>query len=196
MVLSPLCLNNKIFAVLELPNVIVNTSFMILDAFDPRVSPNENLIWILYYADGIIGVKYGMHKVLWWNVEEDDKSLCLLRAMPTQSEEYPSGNRIMGSVLHEEYMFSIHSNDEKHRETNMSYLLHAMRHDEMGQIKSKPSEYYFHVMYDFSKLPRLAIPSEWKDVFCLFSFSCVLQAAKSTSNQHRTRGTRCCRPRD
>nr|GEW26663.1 zinc finger, CCHC-type [Tanacetum cinerariifolium] len=143
---------------------------MISDAFDPRVSPNENLLWILYYADGIIGVKYGMHKVPWWNVEEDDKSLCLLRAMPTQSEEYPSGNRVMESVLHEEYMFAIHSNDEKHRETNMSSLLHAMRHDEMGQIKSEPSEYYFHVMHDFSKLPRLAIPSEWYRKTCSVSF--------------------------
>ncbi|GJT14426.1 hypothetical protein Tco_0570660 [Tanacetum coccineum] len=59
-------------------------------AFNPRVSPTENLLWILNYVDGINGVKYGMHKVPWWNVEEDDKSLYLLRALPTQSEEYPS----------------------------------------------------------------------------------------------------------
>ncbi|GKD71025.1 hypothetical protein Tco_1325115 [Tanacetum coccineum] len=41
-------------------------------AFNPRVSPTENLLWILNNVDGINGVKYGMNKVPWWNVEEDD----------------------------------------------------------------------------------------------------------------------------
>ncbi|GJX58422.1 hypothetical protein Tco_0289812 [Tanacetum coccineum] len=54
------------------------------------------------------GIKYEMHKVPWWNVEEDDKSLYLLCAMPTQSEQYPSRTRVTEYeefVLHEEYMF-------------------------------------------------------------------------------------------
>ncbi|GKD06272.1 2-alkenal reductase [Tanacetum coccineum] len=75
--------------------------------------------------------------VAWWNVEEDDKFLSLLHAMPTQSEEYPSGTRVtnLRNLFTREYMFAIHPNDEKHRETNMSSLLHAMR-----QIKSEPYE--------------------------------------------------------
>lgn len=132
-------------------------------AFDARVTPTENLLRLLNYADGINNIKFGIHKVPWWNVEEDDKALYLLRALPTQSEEYPVSDICVTeseeSVLHEEYMFAIHPNDEKHREGNMSYLLHAMRQQEMKQINSEPSEYYFHVMHDFKESPRLTIPA-------------------------------------
>ncbi|GJX49073.1 NADP(+)-dependent 2-alkenal reductase-like protein [Tanacetum coccineum] len=106
------------------------------------------------------------------NVEEDEKSLYLLRAMPTQSEEYPSRTRVTEpeeSVLHQEYMFAIHPNDEMNRETNMSSLLHTMRQHDMGQIKSEPSKYYFHVMHDFRELPRLAIPAS--DI--VSTFTCI-----------------------
>lgn len=168
MVLSLLCLHNKIFAVLELPNVIVNTCFMISAAFDPHVTPTENLLRLLNFADGINNVKYGTHNVPWWKVEEDDKALYLLRALPTQSEEYPVSDICVTeseeSVLHEEYMFAIHPNDEKHREMNMSSLLHAMR-----QINSEPSEYYFHVMHDFRESPRLAIPASG----IVSTFTCI-----------------------
>ncbi|GJW39854.1 hypothetical protein Tco_0065699 [Tanacetum coccineum] len=120
-----------------------------------------------------IRIKYEIHKVPWWNVEEDDKSLYLLRVMPTQSEEYPSEEY----VLYEDYMFAIHPNDEKHQEMNMSYLLHAMRQHEMGQIKSESSEYYFHVMHDCRELPILAIPASGKtrSVSFLFHVSYKLQ---------------------
>ncbi|GJS44611.1 hypothetical protein Tco_0594732 [Tanacetum coccineum] len=87
-------------------NSIISLMFRALeDVFNPCVSPTENLLWILNYTDGVNRVKYGMHKVTWCNVEEDDRSLYLLRVMPTQSEEYPSGPRVTeskDSVLHEE----------------------------------------------------------------------------------------------
>ncbi|GJS16284.1 hypothetical protein Tco_0410756 [Tanacetum coccineum] len=125
-------------------------------AFTPRVSPTENLLWILNYVDGINGVKYGMHKV--------------------PCEEYPSEIHVTESeesILHEEYMFAIHPNDEKHREMNMSFLLHAMRQHEMEQSKSEPSEYYFHVMHDFRELPRLAIPASG----IVATFTCITMAS-------------------
>ncbi|GKB02624.1 hypothetical protein Tco_0830713 [Tanacetum coccineum] len=85
-----------------------------------------------------------------------------------RSKEYPSGTCVTEfeeSVLHEEYMFAIHLNDEKHQETNMSSLLHTTREHEMGQVKLEPSEYYFHVMHDFRELSRLAIPASGIVVF-------------------------------
>ncbi|GKE36217.1 hypothetical protein Tco_1459622, partial [Tanacetum coccineum] len=85
-----------------------------------------------------------------------------------RSKEYLSGTYVTEfeeSVLHEEYMFVIHLNDEKHQETNMSSLLHTTIEHEMGQVKLEPSEYYFHVMHDFRELPRLAIPASGIVVF-------------------------------
>ncbi|GJZ26408.1 hypothetical protein Tco_0570661 [Tanacetum coccineum] len=92
-------------------------------------------------------------------------------------EEYPSEIHVTESeesVLHEEYMFAIHPNDEKHREMNMSFLLHAMRQHEMEQSKSeKHSEYYFHLMHDFRELPRLDYTKRVeRRVLSLFLFMC------------------------
>ncbi|GJR91881.1 hypothetical protein Tco_0215892 [Tanacetum coccineum] len=152
--------------------------------FDPHLSPNKNLLRLLNLADYSNGLKYETHKVIWWNVEEDDKALYLLRAMtadPIPSKEYPSVRFTESeeSVQHHEFMFAIHPTDETEslREKNMASLLHAMRQSEMKQANSGPSEYYFHVMHDLRELPRLAEPASGKTRVVSFPFhvSCKLQ---------------------
>ncbi|GKD00998.1 hypothetical protein Tco_1171272 [Tanacetum coccineum] len=112
--------------------------------FDPRVSPTNNLLRLLNLADYSNGLKYKTYKIVWWNVEEDNKALCLLRAMTgDQSKEYPPARFTESeeSVEHDEFMFAIHpTNDtESVREENMASLLHAMRQSEMKQTNSEPS---------------------------------------------------------
>ncbi|PWA72364.1 hypothetical protein CTI12_AA271450 [Artemisia annua] len=142
-------------------------------AFDPCVSPTKNLFRLLNMTDAIGGVKFETHEVAGWNVVEDDKALYLLRAMTADpSKEYPSPRFTESeeSVQHEEFMFAIHPTDEREsvREKNMASLLHAMRQLELKQANSEPSEYYFHVMHDFSReLPRLTQPAR---TTCAVSF--------------------------
>ncbi|GJW23980.1 hypothetical protein Tco_0037791 [Tanacetum coccineum] len=131
--------------------------------FDPRVSPTNNLLRLLNLADYSNGLKYKTYKIVWWNVEEDNKALYLLRAMTgDQSKEYPPARFTESeeSVEHDEFMFAIHPTNETEsvREENMASLLHAMRQSEMKQANSEPSEHYFHVMHDLRELPRFTEP--------------------------------------